>query len=149
MFRCVQPCACSTRRAVSTSEPISAARYGFSGRSASSAASGRAATSSLTIQSDPSSANTSKTWSSLGWSGTWAAACAASIARRTAGSVDRRTARPVVRRAVEGSPSASSTSASTTSGNGSWRTRTSWPLAVSNARVSTSSYSSDGGSGRR
>ncbi|CAM5255770.1 hypothetical protein SBADM41S_11181 [Streptomyces badius] len=46
-------------------------------------------------------------------------------------------------------PSASSTSASTISGNGTWRTRTSWPLYVSNARVSASSYPSDGGSGRR
>ncbi len=149
MLRWVQPWACSTRRAARTSEPISAARYGFSGRSARSAASGRAATSSLTIQSEPASANTSKTWSSRGWSGTWAAACAASIARRTAGSALRRTACPAARPDAEGRPSASSTSASTTSGNGTWRTRTSCPLYVSKARVSASSYPSDGGSGRR
>lgn len=48
-----------------------------------------------------------------------------------------------------GNPSSPSTSASTTSGNGTWRTRTSCPLYVSKARVSVSSYSSEGGSGRR
>lgn len=90
MLRCTQPCACSTRSAMSTSEATSAARYGVSGFSASSAASGRAGTNSLTIHSEPPSANTSKTWSSRGWSGIRAAACAASTARRTAGSVGRR-----------------------------------------------------------
>ncbi|CAM5243986.1 hypothetical protein SGLAM104S_07775 [Streptomyces glaucescens] len=92
MLRCTQPWACSTRRAMSTSEATSAARYGVSGFSASSADSGREGTSSLTIHSEPSSANTSKTWSSRGWSGMRAAACAASTARRTAGSAGRRTA---------------------------------------------------------
>jgi hypothetical protein len=156
MFRCTHPWPCSTRSAVSTSEATSAARYGLSGRSASSAASGRAATISLTIHNDPPSANTSKTWSSRGWSGIWAAACAASIARRTAGSVGRRVVRADGRRTPvsratnpSGSPSASSTSASTISGNGTCRTRTSCPLYVSKARDSASSYSSDGGSGRR
>ncbi len=112
---------------MSTSEATSAARYGVSGRSVSRAASGRAFTSSLTIHRDPPSANTSKTWSSRGWSGMPAAACAASTARRTAGSAGCRVAalvsgarRDVRSRAVNpaGSPSASSTSASTTSGNG-------------------------------
>lgn len=132
MLRCTQPCACSTRSAISTSEATSAARYGVSVRSASSAASGRAATSSLTIHSEPPSANTSKTWSRRGWSGMPAAACAASTARRTTGSDGLRVLAPGIlrSRAVNpaGSPSASSTSASTTSGNGTWRTRTSCPL---------------------
>lgn len=147
MFRCVHPCACSTRNAVSTSAATSAARYGLSGSSAISAASGRAGTSSLTIHSDPPSANTSKTWSSRGWSGTDAAACAAAIALRTAGSSAAAVRLPP---AAAGPPRVpSSNSASTTSGNGTCRTRTSWPLRVSKARVSISSYSSDGGNGRR
>ncbi|MCJ0870139.1 hypothetical protein MTF69_12310 [Streptomyces sp. AP-93] len=137
MFRCVHPCACSTRRAVSTSAATSAARYGLSGSSAISAASGLAGTSSLTIHSDPPSAKTSKTWSSRGWSGTDAAACAASIALRTAGSSPCGTRRPP---ASGGPPRVpSSSSASTSSGKGTCRTRTSCPLRVSKARVSISS----------
>ncbi|MEU6313166.1 hypothetical protein [Streptomyces sp. NPDC047014] len=151
MFRWVQPCACSTRSAVSTSDATSAARYGLSGASAISAASGLAGTSSLTIHSESPSANTSKTWSSRGWSGMEAAACAASIARRTAGrSADPRPRPPPGAPGAAGTARLPSTSsASTTSGNGTCRTSTSCPLRVSNARVSTSSYSSDGGNGRR
>ena len=86
MLRWTQPWACSTRRAMRTSEATSAARYGVSGFSASSDRQRPGRHQFTHYPQRAALANTSKTWSSRGWSGIEAAACAASMARRTAGS---------------------------------------------------------------